>query len=151
MEVKRAQALAHGIALEHGWWSTEADSNIPSKIALMHSELSEALEEYRDGRMVLGYEYRSTDKTSGLGISMPVLARPQITELNFGAIAEATHESMLAAGYDAKPTGFGIELADAVIRIMDVCGWLGIELDEMLQIKMEYNRSRPMRHGGKAV
>lgn len=37
----------HRIAVEHGWW--EADRNDGEIIALMHSELSEALESLRHG------------------------------------------------------------------------------------------------------
>jgi NTP pyrophosphatase (non-canonical NTP hydrolase) len=38
---------AHQTAVEHGWW--EKDRNNYELIALMHSELSEALEAYRKG------------------------------------------------------------------------------------------------------
>lgn len=36
------------IADEHGWW--EKEPSLPEVIALCHAELSEALEEYRNGR-----------------------------------------------------------------------------------------------------
>jgi NTP pyrophosphatase (non-canonical NTP hydrolase) len=42
------------------------------------------------------------------------------------------------------------ELADTVIRILDFCGWQGIDIDSHVKAKMEYNKSRPYRHG-KAV
>lgn len=50
-----------------------------------------------------------------------------------------------------KPEGFAIEMADAVIRIMDTMESLGLSLEQAIRIKMEYNRSRPHKHGGKAV
>ncbi len=48
-----------------------------------------------------------------------------------------------------KPEGFGIELADCVIRIMDTCYALGIDLEKCIKDKHEFNKSRPYRHGGK--
>jgi len=35
----------HQVAVEHGWWST--DRQFPEIAALIHSEVSEAFEEYR--------------------------------------------------------------------------------------------------------
>lgn len=46
-----------------------------------------------------------------------------------------------------KPDGFAIELADAVIRIADLCGALNIDLEKVIQEKMKYNESRPYKHG----
>lgn len=48
-----------------------------------------------------------------------------------------------------KPIGFGIELADAAIRILHLCDDLGIDLDAMIEVKMSYNEKREYRHGGK--
>jgi len=38
-----------------------------------------------------------------------------------------------------KPEGFPIELADTVIRIADLCGYLGIDLDKAVETKLKYN------------
>jgi len=54
-------------------------------------------------------------------------------------------------GPTGKPEGIGIELADAVIRIMDLCEAIGIDLEECMSIKHEYNKTRSHRHGGKAL
>ena len=42
MDLKEFQKEVHQTAIDHGWWET--DRNIGEQIALMHSELSEALE-----------------------------------------------------------------------------------------------------------
>jgi NTP pyrophosphatase (non-canonical NTP hydrolase) len=49
----------------------------------------------------------------------------------------------------AKPDGFAIELADCVIRIMDLCQALDIDLEYMIKVKHEYNKTRPFKHGRK--
>ena len=46
-----------------------------------------------------------------------------------------------------KPEGIPIELADAIIRILDFCGHSGIDIVSAIQIKMEYNKTRPHKHG----
>lgn len=47
----------------------------------------------------------------------------------------------------SKPEGVAVELADAVIRIADLCGYLGIDLDAVISEKMAYNETRPFKHG----
>jgi NTP pyrophosphatase (non-canonical NTP hydrolase) len=86
----------HRIAKEKGWWETQRNDG--ELIALMHSELSEALEAMRN--------HAGND-----------------------AIAE--------------------ELADCCIRIFDYCGAKDIDLEKVLYRKIEYNKSRPYRHGKK--
>lgn len=96
------------LAKRKGWWD-EVDNRekvIPEKLALIHSEVSEALEDFRDNKM-----------------EIVILGE--------------------------KPTGFPIELADVIIRVYDLAGALGIDLDEAIEIKHSYNKTRPFRHGGK--
>ena len=77
----------------------------------------------------------------------------EIHALIHSEVAEATEEVRKGnpASYikDGKPEGELIELADAVIRIFDWCGFNNWDLEEALRIKMEYNRTRPYRHGNK--
>jgi NTP pyrophosphatase (non-canonical NTP hydrolase) len=42
-------------------------------------------------------------------------------------------------------------LADACIRIFDTCGYLGIDIEAAILAKMERNKQRPYKHGGKKI
>lgn len=99
---------AHQNAINKGFY--EEPRTFGESIALMHSELSEALEDHRNGRGLLEIYYEGE-----------------------------------------KPCGIPVELADTVIRIFDTCGDLGIDLETAIQIKMDYNATRPIRHGGKKL
>ena len=90
----------------HGWWDT--DRSFGDIIALCHSELSEALEAYRN------------------------------------------HEEMLWFNCD-KPEGMAVEMIDCVIRIFDYLSQKGIDIDKVMQIKIDYNETRPYRHGDKEM
>ena len=104
--IRQLQKRCHDSAKEKGWY--DSDRQIPEMIALCHSELSEALEEYRTQE----------------------------------DIAEIYYE-------DGKPCGFQTELADCVIRILDLCGYVGIDLENAVKEKMAYNATRSYRHGNK--
>ena len=50
---------------------------------------------------------------------------------------------------DGKPEGMVVELADTVIRIADLCEALGLDLEEAILKKHEFNKTRPYKHGKK--
>jgi NTP pyrophosphatase (non-canonical NTP hydrolase) len=125
---------AHANAKEHGWH--EPQRSFGELIALCHSELSEALEEYRNGREPTDCYYVCNKCEKG----------PCALNSEHGA-----DEYDCTPTPSEKPEGIPAELADVVIRIADMCGLYGIDLEEAIREKMEYNKSRPMRHGGKVL
>lgn len=50
-----------------------------------------------------------------------------------------------------KPCGLPSELADVVIRALDTAEALGIDLMSVIELKHEFNKLRPHRHGNKAL
>lgn len=50
-------------------------------------------------------------------------------------------------GENGKPEGFGVELADVVIRVADLAEKLNIDLSALVQEKMDFNATRPFKHG----
>lgn len=125
MLISETQKAVHELAKEKGWHDADQPRTDGDCIALMHSELSEALEEIRNDRPPV-YQRHSTVQNiilpGGDGWSLRM-----------------------------KPEGTLIELADCVIRIMDYCGKKGWQLDHAIALKHAYNRTRPYRHGGKKL
>lgn len=80
-------------AKEKGFGTKPEEINVAEKIALIHSEVSEAFEAYR-------------------------------------------HKNMYG------PDGFEEEMGDAIQRILHLCRVLGIDLEEAIQDKLEYNKGR---------
>lgn len=193
---------AHKISKEHGWWDKEP--TFGSLISLMHSELSEALEELRAGRGMVWYACTE-------GTPEHPCAPKDIYD------CEMSGQEASCAYRSAKPEGIAVELADCIIRILDWAGheevdvdyyiktmeenrchesvidedfgdfiavchsilsnayakedkleismllcleivyimdWAkheGVDMDAIIREKMEYNKTRPYRHGGKIL
>jgi NTP pyrophosphatase (non-canonical NTP hydrolase) len=51
--------LCHDVAKDRGWWDgwTESPEAIAAKLCLIHSEVSEALEDVREDRMLMAIGY----------------------------------------------------------------------------------------------
>lgn len=126
------------------------------EIALITSELSEAIEAYRDNPDVTKVSYTvefRPDQRIPLE-ALPLIDRLQNSYEGDGMWATAnplTPEEWkaLAACGIAKPEGVPTELADAVIRILETCQEYGINLGEQIEDKMRYNETRAFRHGGR--
>lgn len=93
--------LSHEIFYDNadaGWWTHGTGAlSVASKLALIHSEISEATEAFRCGKK----------------------------------------DDKLPARW-----GLEVELADAVIRIFDLAGAMGLDIGGAILEKMEYNAER---------
>ena len=125
MTVNEFAKEVHENAVAHGWWETAR--SFPEVAALIHSEVSEALEEWRDG-----------NPTIYGNCSIP------------GGVCEFKDSCDKDEKADAcKPEGVAVELCDAIIRILDYLAYMGVDVEAVLMAKHEYNKGREYRHGGK--
>ena len=71
---------------------------------------------------------------------------------SFGDIVALCHSEVDGKPeHSCKPEGIATEMVDCLIRILDWCGKEGVDVEAVLAQKHEYNRTRPYRHGGKAL
>ncbi|MCM3456577.1 hypothetical protein M3685_22000 [Heyndrickxia oleronia] len=66
------------------------------------------------------------------------------------ALVHSEVSEALEADRKGNPENFVEELADVCIRIFDLCGSRGIDLEKSILEKMAYNKTRSYKHGGKA-
>lgn len=118
----------------HGFHET--DRGFPEEISLIHSEVSEALEEWRDGRDFNEVHY--TAKYERLDYKGEVVK------------VEIPAPQFRADGSMNKPEGIGMEAADSIIRWADCDENRGLDLGERIVEKHRYNVTRPYMHGKKA-
>lgn len=105
MDLNEFAKEVHANAVAHGWWETEGD---PAEIiALIHSEWSEALEEYRAGRPMVWHECMDEGQAPE---DRPVVCE-QCTDCYYYG-KECEHRGK-------KPEGIAVELIDGCIRILD--------------------------------
>lgn len=117
MTIEELIREATATAKEKGFHDTPR--SVGDDIALIHSEASEALEDYRvwGEEALAGDVWWNTDNPE-------------------------------------KPEGFIVELMDILIRVCETIGRRGITIEKVeyaLRKKLEYNRTRSQRHGGKIL
>lgn len=100
---------AHQNAVDHGFWEDERD--ITEYMALIHSEWSEALEEYRSSRPMIWYECNEIEHTT---------PKPCDPKGEYDCLAYDDRDTCPHRG--KKPEGIAVELIDGCIRILDLFG-----------------------------
>jgi len=131
--MKNLISQAHEMAKSKGFW--EGERNKPEMLMLVVSELAEALEALRKDH------YADQDVVESLSHDLEL---------------DRTDEEFLLKAINWKTSfeqgvksSFEDELADVAIRLFDLCGGLGVDLETHIEMKMKYNSMRGYKHGKK--
>jgi len=114
---------------DKGFWEVEdgAPVNVPEKLMLIVSELSEALEALR---------------TEG--------GTPDIDDESKALVDSNTGDEDFKDQFRRYvKDSFQDEIADTFIRLFDLSGFLDIDLEWHISNKLKYNALRPYKHGKK--
>ena len=125
--LNNAATQIHTAARNKGFWDSERETG--TLLMLCVSELSEALEADRKDRVsnLKGFnamDWEGTDED-----------------------AREYKENYKIAFESCIKDTFEDELADTVIRILDLCGARGIDLERHIDLKLKYNLTRERMHG----
>ncbi len=115
----------HENAKSKGFFDSE--KNIGEMLCLIHSEVSEALEADRKGHYADLKKF-DTDR--------------QGSPFHEVSITKESFEKNIKNSFEC-------ELADIMIRVMDLAAFKGIDLEKHIELKMKYNATRERMHGKK--
>ncbi len=119
--INKLSEVAHQNAINKGFFETEP--NLGQMLCLIHAEVSEALEADREGKYV----------------------NSKITN-----ILEIPGDEAFTMAFKLHvKDSFEDELADVMIRVLDLAGFKKIDLESHILAKMRYNATRPHKHGKK--
>lgn len=114
-------SFIHKNNIEKGFY--EKEKNIGEMLCLIHSEVSEALEADRKDKYAL-------------------------RQIDFAE--QCYYEDEFVSAYkDWVKGSFEEEMADIIIRVLDLCAWKGIDIAGHISAKIRYNAQREKYHGKK--
>lgn len=131
MQWNKLRDEVHKNAVEHGWW--EKPLTFPEIIVMCHSELSEAVEEYRAGRPMLYFVVETDD---GKGGTYPAIRQDIVCLEEFAGV---------------KPEGVAAELADCILRILDYMGQVKGDVDGIVRGLQGYAPIQEKKGDGKQL
>lgn len=120
MRIKEIAKEIHAINVSKGFWDNKGSKNVGEMLMLTTSELSEALEAHRDGdihKPMIDYE---------LDMNNP----------DDSSFYEKNYKNC-----------FETEIADAIIRLLDISEGLNFDIETYMRLKINYNKTRPHKHG----
>ena len=135
LKLNEACKQQHDMVLRKGF----DNFHIPTLLMLTVSELGEALEADRKNRHA---DYKKLYEEFP---AFPITEFPKdVWEMH--EFHESLEKYAEAFERNVKDT-FEDEIADAFLRLMDLCGAYDIDIEKAINMKQIYNKTRPTKHG----
>lgn len=120
MNIKQISEEIHAVNVNNGFWEDKETKNVGETLMLVVTELAEALEANRKGHYA---DKQGLERNEYLGFKK-----------NFEIHIKNSFED---------------ELADVIIRMLDLCEGFEIDIETHIRLKLEYNKTREYKHGKK--
>lgn len=124
---------------EKGWNEDAKEKAIGDWCMLKVTEIAEAYEDHRDGRSPTEIYWEDEQGNKLTWAETRVIYNGW---RNDQSPREAEKPIF-------KPCGIPIEMIDTLYRVLHFCAVYELDADELMEMKMAYNKTRPYRHGGK--
>lgn len=141
LKLNDACKVQHQLVLKKGF----EPQPIAVKLMLIVSELGEACEADRTSKHANVKAFEAQAPTRLIDMSGGYLIVDSTTKEH---INEEMAISMCQSAFEnnIKDT-FEDEIADAFLRLMDLCGEYDIDIENHIKLKAAYNETRPLKHG----
>lgn len=136
MKLNEFAAEVHRNAVEHGWWDKPV--SFGEIIVMCHSELSEAVEEYRKNRPMVYYPCNSgrlcvDDRQDNVSCGSRTY--------------DPEHPDAPCKARSTEPKGVAVELGDCILRILDYCCKEDIDIDAVIESSPQIRHTRNKTFG----
>ena len=123
MNLTELSKQIHAGNVQRGFYDHPA--TFPDRCMLIVSEIAEAVEAHRENRL------------AEAGAARHIVLK--MHEMDMAAFPDYFRSLVKDTVQD--------EIADAIIRLLDLSGYMGIDIDAHVHAKLAYNATRPRLHG----
>jgi NTP pyrophosphatase (non-canonical NTP hydrolase) len=125
------------MSLDYDWAKANFPDYLRYACGLSLAGLSRRIREWRERK---GFVTDASNLPEKLMLTVTELAE---------AMEDYRSEKMVTVIENGKPVGFASEIADVIIRLLDISDSLNIDIEHEIALKMAYNETRPHKHGRK--
>ena len=127
MEINKLAQEIHAVNVKNGFYDNPVEFG--TSLMLVTSELAEALEADRKGKHPNLFDFNQYIRS--------------------GFTREANTDTMASAFKRHVKDTVQDEIADAIIRLLDISEHMGFDMEFHIRQKLEYNKTREKMHGKK--